>query len=384
MVCRCEHQGRDGPRTTTVLHVVNGEHYAGAERVQDLLAQRLPALGYRVVFACLKTGKFQRQLETGDLPSALFAMNSRLDIIGTAKRVARFATAKGAELIHTHTARSALIGGIAARMSGLPFVHHVHSPTERDSTHWLLNRLNAQVERWSLARVRALIPVSGSLERHLVAGGYPADRITVVPNGVPLHPPRQRTQGQPFTMGMVALFRPRKGVEILLDAMARLRERGVETRLRLVGPFEESGYQHLLESRAARLGLADCIEWCGFQQNVFAQFEHMDLLVLPSLFGEGMPMVLLEAMSAGVPVVASRIEGIPELVRDGTDGFLAEAGDADELAAAVERCAIDPVGTEALGRQARARQECEFSDLVMAQRIASVYQRVLATCRETD
>ena len=86
---------------------------------------------------------------------------------------------------------------------------------------------------------------------------------------------------------------------------------------------------------ARQLEVDDLIDWVGFTRDVEAQLAQMDLFVLPSLFGEGLPMVVLESMAAGVPVVATSVEGVPEAIRDGIDGLLVEPDDAGQLADAI-------------------------------------------------
>ena len=130
----------------------------------------------------------------------------------------------------------------------------------------------------------------------------------------------------------MALFRPRKGTEVLLEALAVLKQEGVNVRLRAVGPFETPEYENDIMQKVAELGVGDMIDWMGFQTDVNQQLRAMDLFVLPSLYGEGLPMVVLESMANAVPVVASRVEGIPEAVRDGVDGLIFEPADANDLA----------------------------------------------------
>jgi len=178
-------------------------------------------------------------------------------------------------------------------------------------------------------------------------------------------------------LGTVALFRPRKGIEVLLEAVAELRKQGLPVRLRAVGGFETPEYEREVMSLVEKLGLADAIDWTGFTEDVNGELVEMDLFVLPSLFGEGLPMVVLEAMAAGVPVVATRVEGIPEAIRDGQDGLLAEPGDPASLARAIGRIVRGEVDGHALSTSAQARHAQAFSDRSMAAGVAEVYRRVL-------
>lgn len=364
--------------TVRVLHLVNGEFYAGAERVQDLLALRLGEAGYEVEFACLKPGIFARQRRAQRAPVHEVPMRSRADV-ALARRLARLARERRVRLLHSHTPRSALLGRIVARLAGLPLVHHVHSPSERDSESRWRNLRNGLAEQWSLRGAERLVPVSDTLRAYLHERGFPASRIREVPNGVPVDETRRASfqPGAPLQLGMVALYRPRKGVEVLLDAMARLRGQGIETRLRAVGPFETAEYERSVRERAARLGLEPVVEWTGFRSDVAASFEGLHAFVLPSLFGEGMPMVVLEAMAAGLPVVSTTVEGIPQVVRHERDGLLSAPGDAAALAAALARIARGEVSVDALGDSASQRQRERFSDIAMARGVANIYDEVL-------
>ena len=369
-------------RKIRVLQVINGEHYAGAERVQDLLAAALPEFGFEVIFAAVKPDQFPLRRKNKDAPLHETPMRGRFDL-RPAKQLAEIARRENCELIHTHTVRSAMVGRAASWLTGLPMVHHLHSPTSDDSTHSIRNWLNTIVERRSTGRVAAAIAVSKSLAAYGAKHGIPADKIHVVHNGVPLAGAlaERPTPVGTWTIGCVALFRPRKGLEVLLEALSILIRDGIDVRLRAVGRFETSNYERAIHAQVAKLGISEQIEWRGFRGDVAAEFAAMDLFVLPSLFGEGLPMVLLEAMSYGVPAVGTRVEGVPEALRDGIDGLIAEAGDARSLA---DRIATIIDGThdwQKLRTSAHQRQADSFSARSMAEGVAAVYRNVLAAVK---
>ncbi len=361
-----------------VMHVINGEHYSGAERVQDLLAACLPEEGFSVGFACLVPGKFGEMRQTQNAPLFEMPMRWRFDL-RPARRLAKIVRDENYQLVHAHTPRSAMIGGIAARLAGVPFVYHVHSPTARDSTRRFQNWLNTKAEQWSIRRASRLITVSASLGRYMKQLGYAPEKIAVVPNGVPMAE-RQRTSEPPsgtWTLGTVALFRPRKGTEVLIEALARLRGAGHDARIRAVGPFETKEYEDDLKQRVRQLDLEDSVDWIGFTRDVGHELTKMDLFVLPSLFGEGLPMVVLEAMAAGVPVVATDIEGVPEAIRDETDGVIAAPNDPDDLQRAIEKVIDGRLNWSQLRMQATRRHAEQFSDRAMASLVAGCYREVL-------
>jgi glycosyltransferase involved in cell wall biosynthesis len=366
--------------TRRVLHVINGEHYSGAERVQDLLAQELPACGFDVSFACVKPERFPDARKCQQAPLYRAPMRGRFDL-KCGRELAKLICSENFELVHAHTPRSLLAGAIASREAGVPLVYHVHSPTGRDSTRWLQNFINARMERWLLKRAAKLIAVSPSLAELMVREGFSEDRVAYVPNGVPavMPYPRQRPTGT-WTLGMAALFRPRKGVEVLLEALAILRSRGCDVRLRAIGPFETPEYQHEVHALVDHLGIANCVQWTGFVSDIHAELRQVDLFVLPSLFGEGLPMVVLEAMAAGLPVVASRVEGIPAAIREGIDGLLVPPSDPEALANAIAEIMKpnSPYDYQAMCGQAREHHAEKFSAAAMAERVARVYREVLS------
>ena len=188
--CRPPYRLRFGSRQPTdvetvgVLHLINGEHYAGAERVQDLLAQRLPEFGFRVGFACVKLKAFDAMRESRDAPLYDVPMWTRFDLTA-AVRVARILRCGDYRILHAHTVRTALVGSLAAAMAGVPMVYHAHSPTTHNTSDGWRDWVNGIVERRSLRRAARVIAVSRAIADHIAAEGYDLDRIVVVPNGVP-------------------------------------------------------------------------------------------------------------------------------------------------------------------------------------------------------
>jgi glycosyltransferase involved in cell wall biosynthesis len=364
---------------TKVLHLINGEHFSGAERVQDLLAMQLPQFGYEVGFACLKPGKFpQVRQSTDDADLFEVAMKSKLDLKAI-KQIAGIIEDNDYELIHAHTPRSLLIGRMVSKRTQRPLVYHVHSPVGRDSERKFANFVNTMMEKWSLKQVTKMICVSNSLMGYMKEIGHSTEKLEVVQNGVPIVEglaERDAPKGT-WTIGTMALFRPRKGTEVLLEALAELKNRGCEVRLRAVGPFETPEYKTEILYQVQKLGLEEAITWTGFQKNINEQLGHMDLFVLPSLYGEGLPMVVLESMACGVPVVASRVEGIPEAIRDGQDGLIFEPGDATDLADKLQELIEADNRWKPMSESALTRQRELLSDVNMARKVAAIYDGLM-------
>jgi glycosyltransferase involved in cell wall biosynthesis len=306
------------------------------------------------------------------------SMKLRFDLRAVIK-VARILREGGYRIVHGHTARTAMVAGLASALTGVPMVHHAHSPSSHDTTHRWRDRINGFVERMSLRRATRVIAVSQAMADHVVHEGFDPERITVVPNGVPCGnslPFRSKPLGA-WTLGTVALFRPRKGLEILLEAMALLHRRGMPVQLRAVGTFESPKYEMEIAVRVRQLQLNGHVVWTDFTRNVPAELRKMDVFVLPSLFGEGLPMVVLEAMAAGTPIVATSVSGTPEAVRHTLDGLLVEAGNAEALAGAIAEIVEGRYDWAALRASAFERQVRLFSDAAMAAGVAAVYRELL-------
>ncbi len=364
-------------RALRVLHVVNGEHYAGAERVQDLLALRLPDFGVATAFACVKPDRFPAARKSAT-PLYTFPMRGRFDL-RPARRMARLIRDEEFDLVHTHTPRAALVGRIAAGLAHVPMVHHVHGQTSIEVRRRWLSRLSAVVERMSLSKAKAVIAVSDSAGRYIANHGIEAARVRTIWNGVPDRDalaPRATPKGR-WTLGIIALLRPRKGLETLLEALAFLRQQGHDVRLRAVGSFETEAYDRCVKEHAERLGVNELVEWTGFSSEIDKELAQMDLLVFPSLLAEGLPMVVIEAMAAGVPVVGTRVDGVVDAICDGSNGLLCEPGDAASLSEAIGRVVSGHADWQSLRTAAWRRQREQFSDRSMAQSLADLYREIL-------
>lgn len=363
-------------KLSRTLHIINGEHYSGAERVQDLLAQRLPDYGFDVGFVCVKPDKFPRFRTATRAELFEAPMRNSFDL-SVAKQVAAVVKAGDVEVIHAHTTRSCMIGRVAAALTGRPLIYHVHSPTSQDSTRRLANYVNSWVERISLHGAAKIVCVSHSLADHMCSEGFSRRRLAVVPNGVPIRGPltQRDTPCDAWVLGTVALFRPRKGTEVLLEALSMLRAHGYNVSLRAVGPFESPEYESRIKSLAKKLGVAGNVEWTGFTSNVDLEMAKMDLFVLPSLFGEGLPMVMLEAMAAGIPVVGTRVQGIPEVLQDNA-GVLAAPDSAADLSHAIRTVIRGDMAWAEIRQTAWQRQRDRFSDHSMAAGLAAAYRQL--------
>ena len=195
-----------------------------------------------------------------------------------------------------------------------------------------------------------------------LAEDYGARDVAVIPNGVTLPEETAAEAGaprRPFTVLYAGRLRTRKAVAVLLEAFARLRERVPDAELIVVGDGEQ---RPALEAQAERLGIAGATRFEGARPHdaMPAYYRSADVFCLPSLY-EGFPLAIVEAMAAGLPVVATAVAGVPEAVADGVTGRVVPAEDADALAEALAALAADPEGTRAMGDAGRARAARELA-----------------------
>jgi glycosyltransferase involved in cell wall biosynthesis len=227
----------------------------------------------------------------------------------------------------------------------------LHGPTEFADVPGHKLRLKAEgadavVCVSDFARSQVLALADGELDGgvHTVHCGVDLDRFS----------PREPTAtGDLLSVLTVAQLVPRKGIDVLLEAVAQLRDRGIAVEAMVVG---EGAERHNLEAHARELGVGDIVTFAGAigQDRIAEYYARADVFCLPS-FAEGIPIVLMEAMAREVPVVATAIMGVPELVLHGRTGLLVPPARADELAAALENLSRDPVLREELGRAGRER-----------------------------
>ncbi len=261
-----------------------------------------------------------------------------------------------AKHLHNHFVDSSCtVAMLTSEMTGIPFSFTLHGPTELfEPAIW---RIDEKIAR---AAFSVYISHFARSQGMLFSGPEHWDRMRIVHCGIA--PALYGTQRARKAPGKTLLFVGRlaavKGVAILLQALAQVRERHPDVVVRLVGDGpERTG----LEQQAQSLGLEDSVRFLGYlgQADVAKELNAADMLVLPS-FAEGVPVVLMEAMASRIPVVASRVAGVQELVEDGVSGHALPPGDIDTLVATLDMLLSDPERRAAMGEAGRAKVNAEF------------------------
>jgi len=278
-----------------------------------------------------------------------------------------------ADVASVNVQRAVRIGAVAAAMAGVPGV------VERRGL--LFPVKPSAINRFTYRRlVSRVIANCGAIADDLAAGGVvPAERIVVIPNGI--EPERVSAgageelraelcleAGTP-TVVVIGRLVPDKGHEVALEAFAKIVEREPRAQLLVVGAGK---LRHQLREMASKMLPEGSWRFLGHRSDVDAVLA-AGTVVLVSSFREGMPHVVLEAMAAGTPIVATGVAGIPEMLRDGQDGLLVEPGDVDATAAAVLRLLDDRESADAMAASARRRVLAEFSLETMIDRVESCF-----------
>lgn len=323
--------------------------------------------------------------------------------IGNVRRIRRAIRQTGASLVHVHGFRVSVPGRMAARLTGVPAVYTVHnSLLTAAAQSGAKKRIYAALERGLTSSTELYVAVSRAIERELTSAlGVPTARIATIMNGIDpgpfveaadrrrqapapaTAPPSAREQGQEGNGGpgrqvsgiTVSRLIPSKGIADLLEALALLAARGLDVHWRAVG---DGPQRQELEERARTLGIAGRVHFTGFRppEELPAFLAEADLFALPS-HSEAAGIAALEAMASGLPVVAARSGGVPELVVDGETGLLVEPAHPEELAAAIERLCAEPAAAAAMGRKGRERVISHFSVEETARRTQAAYDAVL-------
>ncbi len=359
-----------------VLHVETGRHlYGGALQVAFLLRELAKIPGEEHVLVCPAGAAIAAVARAAGVRALELPLGGDLDLTmaGTLKRA--FA-AERPDLVHLHSRRGADIwGAFAAKRLGIPVV--------------LSRRVdNPEPRLWVALKYRLhdrVVTISQGIRDVLLAEGVPADKLACVPSAVDTAAYRPGGDkswlatefGLPAgaqVAGMVAQFIERKGHRVLLEALPEVFDRHPRLRVLLFGkgPLREA-----IAAEVARRGWDERVKLPGFRGDMAKIIPTLDLVVHPASM-EGLGVALLQAAACGVPVVAGRAGGIPEIVRDGENGLLVEPGDAVGLAAALETLLADPVRAAAMGAAGRAIAERDFSIAAMVTGNRRVYTELLS------
>lgn len=394
------------PSTPSVLHLLAPAPVGGLEAVVERIAGGQAARGTGVqvgpiVEPAARPHPLTARLEGAGVPVAPLVVPHRA-YATEVRAVASLLDRLDPDVVHTHGYRADVVAGTVARRRGRATVSTVHGFTGGGGK----NRLYEWLQRRSLARFDAVVAVSRPLGRDLRDGGVPPERLHVVPNAWrPTAEPLDRGEarrrldlpGDAFVVGWVGRLSREKGADVLLRALARLgdggdagppaggpgggsdggagspedRAAGVVASVVGEGPQEAA-----LRELAAELGLSGRVRFHGTIPGAAELYRAFDVFALSSRT-EGTPVSLFEAMEAGVPVVAARVGGVPDVVTE-RHARLVPPEDPGALALALQEVRRDPEGAGERARRARRRLREDFAVEPWLDRYEAVYRAAVA------
>jgi glycosyltransferase involved in cell wall biosynthesis len=292
-------------------------------------------------------------------------------------------------ILHTHTAKAGAVGRMAALLAGAArppvVVHTFHGHVLRGYFDPVRTEVFRETEKFLARHTTRLIAVGPEVRDDLVALGVaPPEKFSVIRLGIDLDhrvggdgAELRRRFGIPadrFVVGWVGRMTGIKRVPDVLASFARLVGQGVDAQLVLVGDGPERAQ---LERRARELGIQRRTLFAGYQRDVGPYWSLFDAFLLPS-GNEGTPVVAIESLAAEVPVVATRVGGVPDVVRDGVDGFLTEVGDVESIAARLAELARDTGLRTRMGAQSREHVVPRYRVSRLVDDVDDLYRELLA------
>ena len=366
-----------------VLHVAKVTGIAGAENHLLVLLPALRALGVDAEVVLLQepgrpVAQLVRAFLAAGVPTFELAINMDLDpwLVG---RLARLVRSRGAHAVHTHGVHADLYGRLCLQgLDGVLLLQTRHND-DRFRRLWIMRLLN----QWLARRCVRIIAISDAVREFVCAvEGIPPRKVERIYYGLDAAPAPQnvvdlRTElgwaGAPL-IGFVGRLTGQKGVDVLLNAFAIVHRALPTARLLLIG---DGPQRAALAALAGGLQISAAVHFAGWREDARAQMAALNVLAIASRW-EGFGLVTLEAMQAGVAVVASRVSALPEIVLDGETGLLVPAANAAKLAAALLALLQDPQRAMQLGENGRLRAAQLFTVKQMAVQHAALYLSLAA------
>ena len=361
-------------RPLSILHVDPERGLAGGERQVLGLLDHLQARGLHQTLAADPSGRLAPLVAERGIAIAPLRIRNHLDVVA-ARRLAGLLARERYDILHFHTARAHAMAAFLGASRGVSRVV-TRRMDYRLRGGWYTRRLYNH-------EVQAVVAISEGVRAMLIESGVDAARIHVVPSGVdadrfvPTAGARSAARARyqiadhACLLVVVGALEERKGHAVLLEALAIL----ANPRVHLLCAGEGSA-RAVLEARCAALGLDATVRFLGRVDDVASVLAAADVMVMPSR-QEGLGVAALEAMAVGLPVIASRVGGLPEAVKDGETGLLVPTGDPAALAAAIGRLAADPMLARRLGAQGATLVRTRFTMAGMADATLAIYRHLV-------
>jgi len=361
------------------LHLNTERTWRGGEQQTLYLASGLEGCGHLARVCCVPGGALSERAEKAGLEVVEIPARGELDL-RAAWRIARHLKREGYDIIHMHTSHAHGLGILVSLLHRGP-KRVVHRRVD-----FSIYRNRLKLSRFKYARgVDRYVAISQAVQAVMVEDGIPEAKISVVPSGVdPARLERVKVSRAELrgamevpeaapVVGCVGHLAWHKGQEFLVRAVPELLTQVPEAWVVIVG---EGEHRTLIEGEIQRLGVGHRVRMTGFREDAPTLMRAFDVLAVPSVM-EGLNTTVLDAQCLGVPVVASRVGGLPEAVEEGAGGVLVPPRNPVALARALVELLTDRAGREDLGRKGSARVRRTFSVERMVEGNLKVYQDLL-------
>jgi glycosyltransferase involved in cell wall biosynthesis len=381
----------------TIVQIITQLELGGAQEIALLFSRHLRERGFDVHIVAGRGGMLDHEARHsfGDafhqddfLARAVRPLDDLASVRSLTALLRRLrARADGTMIVHTHSSKAGIVGRWAAWAAGAELrVHSIHGFGFNEWQPWRTRRLYQAAEQLTAPITHAFCPVSEANRRvaerlGLLRGGKPAVVLPAAIDVAEYEPREGEAQDvraelglSPATplVGMIACLKPQKAPLDFANVAARVRSTRPETHFFLAG---DGMLRSEMEAEIGRRGLGDRFHLLGWRRDVRALLGAADVLVLTSLW-EGLPRVVMQAMAAAKPVVATRVDGTPEAVEEGRSGFLLDPHDVEGLAERIGRLIADPSLAHEMGREGRRRVE-DFSVRKMLEKLDVLYDQLL-------
>lgn len=355
-----------------ILQVIPYFCFGGAEIMCENLILAQKELGHQVIAVSLYDDRtpIAARLEEAGVKIRYLDKKLGLDV-SMVPKLTKIMKEEKPDVVHTHldVIKYAVL---AAKLAGVKTcVHTVHSVAHKEAEGRLQKIINGTYYRLGLSVPVALSnEIQESIEDFY---GIDDDKIPVIRNGIDLSrctPKGNYSLEEAFTIVHVGRFDVPKNHGGMLRAFRKFHDRNPQARLRLVG---DGDLRPQMEELAKELEITQWSEFCGMQKNVHPYLQSADIFTLPSVY-EGNPMTIIEAMGTGLPIAASRVGGIPDMLEEGEDALLFPPEE-EAICAAWQRLLEDTQLRERLGRKAR-ENSVKFSAEHMAREYCRLYERM--------
>lgn len=361
-----------------------------ARHVIDL-SQGLAARDWRVAVACPASGWLAARIQSPNVKVVRLEMVRDISMISDARaflRLWRLCKTVRPDVLHLHSSKAGFLGRVAGRLAGVPVVCFTPHCWSFQSVIGRQRRFYAALERFASRFCDMTIAVSRHEAREaLNLGVVREDRIVVIPNGVPPFPGgdlperiAERLAGKGTLIASVGRLDEQKGYTYMIEAMAHVAAAHQDAQLVVAG---DGPLADQLQTQAAQQDIDGAMRFLGEIDQVNGLLAHADLFVLSSLW-EGLPYTILEAMAAGLAVVATDVGGCAELVVDGETGTIVPPADPDKLAEALLALLEDSDLRARMGAAAKKRAAEHFSLEALVDANASLYERLIAQKGRSD